>query len=299
MKKTGLDALIHPHSREDFLKLYAKNEPFLVQGNFEHTNILKELPFLKSLDDLLSMWPAQVQAHLPDLRDEASAIDTNTIHAKELFNEGLGLLFNEAQNLSPLLSDWIEEIKKDLGVSAMTYGRSLIYATPNGKGTAPHFDQNINFVLQIQGTKKWLMAPNENIQNPLTRHTMGLDPDPEMMSYLESELPKAMPKNAMAFELKPGSLLFVPRGYWHSTEAEGDALALNFTFTAPTWIDLFTAALRSRLAQSPEWRETADGVSDPERRKLAENRFNSLLSNLIDDLPSWRAEDILGATDPD
>jgi 50S ribosomal protein L16 3-hydroxylase len=101
-------------------------------------------------------------------------------------------------------------------------------------------------------------------------------------------MPFEMPEDALSFELKPGSMLFVPRGSWHSTEAEGDALALNFTFTAPTWLDLFAAALRSRLALSPEWRETAD---------LNENKFNYLLSTLVEDLPNWKASDILSATE--
>ena len=108
-----------------------------------------------------------------------------------------------------------------------------------------------------------------------------------------------MPKLAQTIELKPGSLLFVPRGYWHSTEAKGEALALNFTFTAPTWIDLFTTALRSRLSLSPEWRETASGVCDPIRRGTAESYLETLLAGLKEDLPHWQASDILNATEPD
>jgi 50S ribosomal protein L16 3-hydroxylase len=106
-----------------------------------------------------------------------------------------------------------------------------------------------------------------------------------------------MSKSAETIELKPGSMLFVPRGYWHSTEAQGEALALNFTFTAPTWIDLFTTALRSRLALSPEWRETANGVSDSNRRDEAEAYLETLLAGLKEDLPHWQAADILNATE--
>lgn len=108
-----------------------------------------------------------------------------------------------------------------------------------------------------------------------------------------------MPSDAQTFELKPGSLLFVPRGYWHSTLADGDSLALNFTYTAPAWIDLFMSALRSRLLQSELWRETANGVGDPAQRSLCEAKLGVLLSELIDDLPHWRARDILDATEPD
>jgi 50S ribosomal protein L16 3-hydroxylase len=184
-----------------------------------------------------------------------------------------------------------------MGLSALTYGRCLIYATPQGKGTAPHFDQNINFILQVQGVKTWHLAPNSQVLNPLTRHTMGTTPDAEIIGYLENPLPTSMPKNAQSIDLKPGSMLFVPRGYWHSTQAQEDALALNFTLTAPTWIDLFTAALRSRLALSPAWRETANGVSDPDSREISEYDLDALLEALVDDLPHWKATDILAATE--
>lgn len=284
----GLAALLHPTPIDEFLNYFEQNNPLLLGPN-EQTLALGNLPFLSSLEDLLNSWPLPVEAHLPDVRDESSAISTNTQEAPKLYANGMGLLFNEAHTISPLLNLWLSQIRSDLGLSALTYGRCLIYATPDGSGTAPHFDQNINFVLQIKGTKIWKMAPNKDLKNPLTRHTMGSEPDLEMMSYLENPLSLEMPEDSKEYVLTPGSLLFVPRGYWHSTTAEGDALALNFTFTAPTWIDLFTAALRSRLAQSELWRETA--------MPKKEEDFDSLLTSLIQDLPHWRAGDILEATE--
>jgi 50S ribosomal protein L16 3-hydroxylase len=289
MKQTSLEALLHPYEVIDFLESFKKNEPFVVHHEEDFPKSILDLPFLSSLDSLLNSWPFPIQAHLPDVRDEVSSIDTTVKDAQKLFDNGMGLLFNEAQKISPVLVHWLEDIRRTLGLSAITYGRSLIYATPDGKGTAPHFDQNINFVFQIKGIKKWKLAPNHSVQNPMTRHTMGQATDPELMSYLESSMPTEMPSDASSFELRPGSFLFVPRGFWHSTEAEGDALALNFTFTAPTWIDLLSAALRGRLALMPEWRETAVMGE--------ENKFQYLLEGLAEELPHWKADEILEMTE--
>lgn len=294
---SGLAALTHPLTTSGFFSAYKKNEPFAVHHPKEALTSLRSLDFLTSLENLLNVWPYSIQAQLPDLRDESNSIDTNPKDAKKLFKNGMGLLFNEAQRLSPLLQNWLQEIRRDLGISTQTYSRCLIYATPDGKGTAPHFDQNMNFVLQIHGTKIWQLAQNEHLVNPLTRFTMGTKPDSEMAGYLEKEFPQTMPTSSQTIVLKPGSMLFVPRGYWHSTEAQGEALALNFTFTAPTWIDLFTTALRSRLALSPEWRETANGVCDPGGRDEAEAYLETLLAGLKEDLPHWESSDILNATD--
>jgi 50S ribosomal protein L16 3-hydroxylase len=76
---------------------------------------------------------------------------------------------------------------------------------------------------------------------------------------------------------------------WHATHASTDALSLNFTFSPPTWIDLFTAALRSRLALSSSWRETAEPLSVA--------TFEALVRELADDAGSWTAMDILAATE--
>lgn len=297
--KTGLSALVHPLSVEEFFVAYAEGEPFVVHERHAHTGPLLDLSLLSSLDALLRSWPASIQAHLPDVRDESSSIETSAKDARKLFGNGMGLLFNDAHLVSPLLSDWLERLRRDLGLPTLTFGRCLVYATPDGGGTAPHFDQNINFVLQVQGTKQWTLAPNQHVRHPLSRHTIGQPTEPELSTYVESAMPTSMPAETRAFELKPGSVLFVPRGCWHSTRAEGDSLALNFTFTAPTWLDLLTAALRSRLALSPAWRETADGVSDPARRGAAVRRLDVLLAGLVDDLPNWRASDILDSTEAD
>jgi 50S ribosomal protein L16 3-hydroxylase len=100
---------------------------------------------------------------------------------------------------------------------------------------------------------------------------------------------EGVPADAREIVLAPGSLLFVPRGVWHATRATTDALSLNFTFTAPTWLDLMTAALRSRLALSPAWRETA--------APAATATFEALVRELAEDAATWTAADILAATE--
>lgn len=292
-----LNQLLHPLSTEDFQSLYRENQPFHIEHSPEELKELRELPMLSSLDELIRMWNSPISAHLPGVRDEVSAINIQSSDARKVFDSGMGLLFNNANNHSPLLQTWVDQLKNELGLSQMSFGRSLIYATPDGKGTAPHFDQNINFVLQIHGTKTWTLAPNSSVINPMVRHTLGQNIDPEMLTYMQGPMPESMPEESISFELKPGSLLFVPRGVWHSTKAQGDALALNFTFSPPSWADLFLSALRARLVMNPEWRETAFGLNDMESRFEAEKNFDSLLSLTMNELIHWQAGDILDLTE--
>lgn len=300
MNALGLSSLLATISTDDFLDKYWPNEPFATHEDNPRLRAILDFPFFSSLDALLKTWNGAVQVHLPDISDESSSVDAVPNDAKKLFENGMALLFNNAHKLSPRLTDLLHAIKKDLGLPTSTFGRCMVYATPDGKGTRAHFDQNINFVVQLYGIKKWWISPNSHIENPTERFTIGQPLDPELASYVQNDMPTVMPtEDQQEIVLKPGSVLFVPRGYWHRTEASGEALALNFTFSQPTYVDLFTAALRSRLNLSSDWRELADGVTsvDPERRELAEQKFDFLLTELIKDIPHWKARDILNATE--
>ncbi|MEX1099933.1 MAG: cupin domain-containing protein [Bacteriovoracaceae bacterium] len=260
---------------------------------------LIELPFLKSLEELFKFWKKEIHCYLPGIADEVNSASASTGQARKLLKEGRGLIFNDADTESETLKKWVEELKSELGVSSLTYGRSLIYAIPAGKVTDPHFDQNINFVVQLHGTKTWWVAPNHHVENPLTRHTIGAPVDPELASYTD-KMPESFPEGAQEFTLKPGSSLFVPRGAWHTTKAsDEDTLSISFTFSAPSWIDLLSAAMRGRLAQNSQWRETANFVTDPELHHEAIEKFDLLLEQLAHEVPYWRARDILSATEMD
>ncbi|MBT3585195.1 MAG: hypothetical protein HN509_09820 [Halobacteriovoraceae bacterium] len=290
--KITLETLLGETTKEEFLKHYSENRPL-------HTakmGAFLKLPFLESLENLLEFWPVGIEAMDPVVADEAKTLELAPEGAAELFKDGRALLFNDANLYSAELQQCLSGLQLELGLSALTYGRNLLYATPKGGGNAPHFDQNINFVLQLSGKKSWWVAPNTHVENPLTRHLIGSEMDPELQSYCP-EMPETFPAGGEEFLLQPGSMLFVPRGAWHKTLAHSDSLSLNFTYSAPSWLDLLSAALRGRLAQSPKWRGTADFVSDPLRAPQAIENLDLLLAELAVDVQSWRAESLLGATE--
>jgi 50S ribosomal protein L16 3-hydroxylase len=285
----GLAALVDPLSLAELRERLLRDEPFVGHGKRASISALVELPLLASLEALLGSWPDQVQAHLPDVADEASSVTVTPHDARKMFASGMALRFDEVERYEPSLVRWLDAIRTEVGLSALTQQRCLVYATPAGNGTAPHFDQNVNFVLHLHGTKTWWLAPNTNVDRPMTRHAIGQPVDPELSSYAVLPMPDAMPTDRTEIVLEPGSLLFVPRGCWHMTHASTDALSLNFTFSPPTWIDVFTAALRSRLALSSAWRATAAP------RSVA--AFDALLAELVADATTWNASEILAATE--
>lgn len=295
--KPSLELLFGPQAIPQFFEAYQTNTPLLISCADEVLSGLTQSPLLASIDSLLKAWPSGIEVYLDGIADEVNSTKVESAEARQRFMAGRSLLFNDANVHSPLIQAWTEAIKRDLRISNMTYARGLIYATPAGHGTDPHFDQNINFVLQVHGTKKWWITKNQYVHAPLSRYTIGRPPDPELTTYLEAPLPETFPDHAAEYTLGPGSLLFLPRGAWHRTEAVTDALSLNLTYSAPTWLDLFTAALRARLALSEDWRETANSVADFTNSPEVVDHFDALITGFLRDAPNWRAVDILDATE--
>ena len=294
----SLNNLFPELGRNEFLEFFLKDEPVVLHDH-PFVQEFKKLKYLSSVDSLIKSWPAEVNAYLKGTADEINSAPLSAQEAYELFqNEKSGLFFDDPNRFVPQFNEYLDQLRNELGLSALTYARSLIYLIPSGAGTAAHFDQNINFIFQISGTKKWWIAPNKTVTNPLERYTIGHEPEAELASYSHEHFPSEFPEeDAIEIELKPGSLLFLPRGAWHKTHASSEALSLNFTFSAPTWSDLMMAAMRSRLIQAPQWRETAKLLNDPLFGHHAEAQFDQLIQELAKDSQNWKACDILSATE--
>lgn len=284
---------LSPEQEESFLNASRSGEVFCVH---ELSTLLKEfenIDFLQSFRSLIDKWTYDIDVHLEASRDEQT---TKTVEdgatALESFNKGRSLLFNDVNRQAPLLSDWLSAIQARLELSKHTFSRCLVYATPKDGGNAAHFDQNINFVLQLKGEKTWWTAPNTSVKNPLERHVVGKGAAPELSTYLDAPLPTEFPETEVqSFQLKPGSLLFVPPGVWHKTRAQSDALSLNFTFSAPSFLELFQSIVRGRLIGSELWREQAKALKNPDQ----EEKLDFLIQHLASDMQNWSAKDIIEA----
>lgn len=171
-----LNSLFAPLTRSEFLEKYIAGEPVVIHDQ-EGVKSLKKLPFLKSVDGLFENWPTEVNAYLKGTADEVNSATFSPEEAHELFKEqGSGIFFDDPNRFDETIDAHLQSLLQDLGLSNLTYARSLIYLIAAGKGTDPHFDQNINFIIQITGEKKWWISPNTTVENPLTRHTIGHGP---------------------------------------------------------------------------------------------------------------------------
>lgn len=257
-------------STESFLARHWPDQHLICHGAPERLGPLVELPEFSDLALLLGSYRDQVRIALPDKRDEHSSLKVDGVTAAALHGSGMALILNGVERFLPLVSDWLNALRLELGLPPGCEPRSIVYVTPSGAGNSPHFDANANFVMQLRGTKRWHLAPNAHVPHPTDRWAMNEATMPEeLRGYVTGPLPTTMPVDAEVIDLHPGSVLFVPRGYWHATEADEDTLSLNFTFGQPTWADVVLSALRRKLLQHDSWRQLARASEPALNEKLA------------------------------
>ena len=241
-----------------FLAEHWPSKHVVSHGPLKRLGSLPGLAEFSDLSLLLRRFDAPIRVALADKRDEHSSREVDAATALQLHGDGLALILDGVERVLPEVQQWLGALRAQLQLPVKCLPRAIVYASPRGAGNSPHFDANANFVVQLRGTKRWWLAPNQHVVNPTDRFAMNQEKlSGELAGYVEEPFPDAMPDDAVQLDLAPGSVLFVPRGYWHATESNEDTLALNFTFGQPTWADVALDALRTRLLQHGEWRALA------------------------------------------
>ncbi len=301
MQILSLKDLISPLSVEEFFQKHWPRTPLFISAVTGKLHDVFQLKQLQSLENLVDARFDKVRACLPDFDDEYSSILIDPKDALKAYRNNMTLVFDSMQHQDTYIAKSLLQIKHDLGLISgpdhdLCRARSIAYATPAGGGTRMHFDANANFIIQIQGSKQWTLAPNRSVTDPTERFTVG---SYVMPAALEKQCHDLLidepPEDSYEVEMTVGSVLFVPRGYWHATTTHEDSLSLNFTFSQPTWADLFTKSLQEHLLTSSEWRALADGLdgTDKKRKEQALLHFDVLVKRIASELPGLSGQKLL------
>lgn len=296
-RPSDLGTLFGDESPHRFLKEFWPGKPRVFHHQEKRMPEIWRLPDLQSLEQALNIAaPETIFANLPDRDEEYNQIKlSNAEDVKKAYACKMGISMEPDMPKIAELIFWLRSIQRDLGLARQTHGRCNIYAIPDGGRTACHFDQNINFVCQITGEKTWDLAPNTHITNPVTRHTAGTPPDRSTAAFADGPLPEKMPsKGRIRVVLKPGSVLFVPRGYWHQTTSKGESISLNFTYEQLSWAQVASEAICQRLMKDEKWRAVAFGLQqEGVLGKRGEAEFSDLLRRGGEALGKIRFDDLV------
>jgi 50S ribosomal protein L16 3-hydroxylase len=290
--RTGLDLLLHPLGVGQFADEYWPDRPLVAHGALGRFGWLAEEPALRDAAALFAAGHGAVEVFSrdPDGTHRQDTVETAADVAAR-YHAGGTVYVHGLERASERLAAWAREVASDLGLSLPACVLSA-FASREGAGTAPHFDAQETFVVQLRGRKRWSIARNRHVDGPMENHVMGRPPRPSITRVASGELPAAMPEDAETLELGPGSLLFLPRGSWHTTTSLEDSLHLDVVVPVVTWADELAQMIRDRLLRHARWRGTAAGVrGQGPLARWGRARWSSLLDHFEADVEGLAPDD--------
>jgi hypothetical protein len=190
----------------------------------------------------------------------------------DLFAGGATIVLQGLQRWWPPATRFCRELEVGLGHAV----QANAYLTPAGAaGLAPHHDTHDVFVLQVAGAKHWTVrAPV--VDTPLPRHVSDHDVAAAQPVLFEDEM-------------RPGDVLYLPRGFVHSAAAQqGVSLHLTIGVLATTVHDV----LRTLVDRAGD--DVAFRRSLPPGWPYDEATASSAVKAVVADLVDW-----LARVDPD
>ena len=274
--------IMFPDEIDVFLRNHWPDDLFVRPAHLERAEKLLEIPEIGDLDALLECFDAPISLRRPEGRADRV---NGSAAAKAAYDEGATLYFRKVEDFVPALKELLAEVAETLGLLP-TLMSIEVFASNGPSGVAMHADYDVNFQLLLRGEKTWRIAPNTHVRNPTEMCLPATHPvfDAFQLEIADrTPFPTEMPQDAMCLEMTAGSLIFVPCGWWHSTQAKGECFAVNVVCKGPRMADVLAEGLRRWLLRDPTWREYASGnfgngcqLAGPP----ASRRFDVLLARL-------------------
>jgi hypothetical protein len=130
-----------------------------------------------------------------------------------LFADGSTLVLQGLHRLWPPLIEFADQLAADLGHPTQV---NAYITPPSSRGFSPHYDVHDVFVLQVAGEKHWRI--HEPVLPDPLRTQPWTDRPAEVAAAAEAE-------PVIDAVLRPGDVLYLPRGFLHSATALGEISA--------------------------------------------------------------------------
>lgn len=204
---------------------------------------------------------------------------------------GASLVLNEVESLVPQARGLVDAFSEGLG--AKSSGNAYI-SQKNHQAFDTHFDRTDVFAIQTLGQKRWRIYEGQLDAPVIHARFTGMP---------KAEIDRQKGKVAAEIVMKPGDVLYLPRGRFHDALAtDGPSIHLSFAVSEPKGLDFLQivmdeavgdAAMRRDLpldeAELPAYLDQlADRLRDVARTSRTKERARELRRNFVAPRPSFR-----------
>lgn len=253
-----LAALASPHSATDFLQRHWPDKAFAAHGSPQRLPPALRVPELQSVEALAAKYRGRMS--FGNALVSSRTVGIENANPALLLRMGLSLYLVDIVATIPALGELLRQLERELGAPTGSARIGAFAASP-GNGVTCHFDCEEVFSIQLQGEKRFHIARAPEIEQPWG---MQFNPGDPCFDDLYPQAPAGFPDPARcAFEtvdMKPGTVLFMPRGTWHYTESGAGSLSVSIIVRTPAAFECALEALRQRLLQDERWRRPLYGA---------------------------------------
>ncbi|BCX17208.1 MAG: hypothetical protein KatS3mg117_0890 [Geminicoccaceae bacterium] len=172
-------------------------------------------------------------------RDGGTVLRPDPAKVKALLRRGATLVANDIDQLTPELRAFCRAMEEGLGGKVQA---NLYLSSKRRQGFAVHFDTHDVFAVHCMGEKTWMVFEGR-AEDPIA-HPMFKNLPQEHHEKAKGALWKEV-------RLKPGDLLYLPRGQYHYALAdEGPCCHIAFGVTYPIGLDV-VSYLFERMVGEP------------------------------------------------
>jgi hypothetical protein len=186
--------------------------------------------------------------------------------AATMYDEGMTVGLEGVQRTFPQVAQWARALRRELGYGPTAAGVAMLVSAP-GDAVPMHFDSLDVLIVHLRGTKRWSIAENTTFPEPDFSYfpTEGGGGSREDSDENDARVPAVawptrFPETAQTFDMVPGSVAFVPRGWWHMTYAETPTVSLTFKLPSTIAYQHVLGAMAAALRATRPWRESVGGL---------------------------------------
>ncbi len=250
-----LDTLLDTIGRSAFMAEHFGRAPLHISGSPDRVSGVMNWDELSRLLSMSAVWtPASLQVMLDGKQvaaeESCAPVQSQTAaivmrpHPDKVqgwIRRGASLILNDMETLSPGTRDLASELRDMMGG---TVQGNLYFSMRQRQAFGPHFDSHEVFAVHCAGEKVWQIYEGQ-VDAPISHPMFKKTPE---------ECAREAGAVVREAEMKPGDVLYIPRGRYHDALASSNgAIHISFGVTLPKPLDVLSLIWEAAIA-SPSMR---------------------------------------------